>query len=172
MCHLNFGKPFLHLLQMHATGFCSSSKFIWNKKQVPTSWHLAKITAIFKKGDASECSNYRQISLLNTGYKLFAIMLLNKLKRAGVESLVCGSQFWFRSGVSSSDALFLAHRFIDKATAQRDGKLVMLALDWATAFDSISPSALMGAVHRLGILQHSIDMIHAIYSSRMFCVHD
>ena len=109
---------------------------------------------------------------MNTRYKLFAIILLNRLKGAGVESLICSSQFGFRSGVSTSDALFLARRFIDKATAQRDGKLAMLALDWAKAFDSISPAALMHALHRFGIPQHFVDMIHAIYSSRMFFVHD
>ena len=147
-------------------------KSVWDKKQIPMSWHLAKITAIFKKGDASECSNYRQISLFNTGYKLFAIILLNRLKGAGVESLICSSQFGFRSGVSTSDVLFLARCFIDKATAQRYGKLVMLALYWAKACDSISPAILIHALHRFGTPQHFVDIIHAIYSSRMFFVHD
>ena len=113
---------------MHAIGFCHSSNplEIKNKYQ-----RLGTSRFFFKKGDASELSNYRPISLVNTGYKLFAIVLLNRLKGAGVESLICRSQFGFRSGGSTSDALFLARRFKDKAIAQRDGKLVMLALNWA-----------------------------------------
>ena len=109
---------------------------------------------------------------MNTGYKLSAIILLNRLKGAAIKSLTCRSQFGFKSGVSTSDAVFLARRFINKATAQRDGKLALLALDWAKAFDSISPAALICALHKFGIPQHFIDMIHAIYSSRMFFVYD
>ena len=66
---------------------------ICERKQVPTSWHLARITAIFKYGDASQCSNYRPISFLKTRYKLFAAILINKLKLAGIESLLCAAQF-------------------------------------------------------------------------------
>ena len=44
-------------------------EIIWSNKQVPDSWHLAKVSAIFKKGDQSQCSNFRPISLLSTGYK-------------------------------------------------------------------------------------------------------
>ena len=86
--------------------------------------------------------------------------------------MICKSHFGCRSGVSTSDALFLARRFINKATAQRVGKLVMLAPDVAKAFDSISPSALIRTLHRFNISQHFIVMIHAIYCSRMFFVHD
>ena len=83
---------------------------IWDQKIVPASWHIARITAIFKKGDASECSNYRPISLLNSGYKLFASIFLSRLKIAGIESLISNTQFGFKSSVSTSDALFLARR--------------------------------------------------------------
>ena len=48
----------------------------------------------------------------------------------------------------------------------------MLALDLADVFDGISSAAWMRALHRLNIAQHFIDMIHAIYFSRMFFVHD
>ena len=55
------------------------SKF-WTDGNVPTDWHEAVVTAIFEKGDASKCEKYRPISLLPVGYKIFASILLQRLK--------------------------------------------------------------------------------------------
>ena len=38
---------------------------------------------LFKKGDPAECENYRPISISSIGYKLFAAILLQRLKQAG-----------------------------------------------------------------------------------------
>ena len=54
----------------------------------------------------------------------------------------------------------------------RDGKAVFLALDWARAFDSISPDALVRALKRFGIPDDFVSMIQAIYSDRRFCVNE
>ena len=48
----------------------------WKEGSVPTSWHEATVAAIFKKGDPACCENYRPISLLAVGYKIFAAILL------------------------------------------------------------------------------------------------
>ena len=103
---------------------------IWAKHEVPHAWHIARIVTIFKKGDASECANYRLIALLNSSYKLFASILLNRLRRAQVGDSLSSTQFGFRQGTSMNNALFMARRFIGKALAKKDWKLVALALDW------------------------------------------
>jgi hypothetical protein len=97
------------------------------------------VTAIFKKGDTASCENYRPISLLAIGYKLFAIILLQRLKLAGAEMRIWQTQFGFRSNRGTTDALFLTRRLLDATWAKKDGKLMLLALDWAKAFDSVSP---------------------------------
>lgn len=43
---------------------------IWNR-EFPISWDEASIISIPKKGDPTECDNYRSISLINNGIKLF-----------------------------------------------------------------------------------------------------
>ena len=48
----------------------------------------------------------------------------------------------------------------------------MLALDWAKAFDSVSPKALATALVRFGIPGDFVDMVRAIYSQRRFVVRD
>ena len=103
---------------------------------------MARVTAIFKKGDSAQCANYRPISLLNLGYKVFAALVLNRLKDGNVDEYIWPTQFGFKTGCGTAEALFLARRVIDRAWMVNSGETVMLALDWAKAFDSISPAAL------------------------------
>ena len=42
--------------------------------------------ALFKKVDLGGCSNDRPISVINVGYKLYAHILLGRLKDTGAES--------------------------------------------------------------------------------------
>jgi hypothetical protein len=45
---------------------------IWNKKELPEEWKESVIVPIYKKGDKTDCSNYRGISLLSTTYKILS----------------------------------------------------------------------------------------------------
>ena len=127
---------------------------------------------IFKKTDPSEADNYRPISLLSIGYKLFAIIMLNRLRQAGAEERLWASQFGFRRGRGTYDVLFMARRIIEDIWSKKDGHATFLALDWAKAFDSISPIALQLALERFGCPPEFIEMVAAIYSDRKFNVAD
>jgi len=48
--------------------------------------------------------------------------------------------------------------------------VVVLALDWAKAFDSISPDGLLDSLRRFGLPDHFVEMIGEIYSHRQFFV--
>jgi len=43
---------------------------IWNKEELPQQWKESIIVPVYKKGDKTEYSNYRGISLLPTTYKM------------------------------------------------------------------------------------------------------
>ena len=90
--------------------FCNK---IWTSEVIPTDWHRAKVACLFKKGDPACPDNYRPISLLQIGYKIFSSMLLYRLKCAGVEQKIWQTQFGFRSGCGTSDAVFICRRLIE-----------------------------------------------------------
>jgi len=144
----------------------------WESKGVPAEWHEAFVTVIYKKGAIDQCENYRPISLLNIGYKTFAALMLARLVEAGAEERLSSAQFGFRSKCFTVDAVFVLLRRLDTAIAQRNGKLVVLALDWQKAFDSIDPDAMIAALRRFGLPNHVLEMIRAIYSDRHFRVRD
>ena len=49
----------------------------WEEGSVPQAWNDASIVTIYKKGDRTDCGNYRGISLLSIAGKIFARILLN-----------------------------------------------------------------------------------------------
>ena len=51
---------------------------IWNKEEVPEEWKESTIVPICKKGDKTDCNNYRGISLLQTTYKILSNILLSR----------------------------------------------------------------------------------------------
>lgn len=150
----------------------ASCQKCWADGAVPTKWHEALVIEVFKKGDTSQCDNYRPISLLQIRYKLFATILLQRLKDAAAKDRIWKTQFGFKSKCGTRDALFLARRMIEQAWEQKEGKLILLALDWAKAFDSISPDALVSALARFGVPIHMLRVIRAIYDNRVFQVRD
>jgi len=48
---------------------------IW-KKKLPEEWKESIIVPIHKKGDKTDCNNYRGVSLLPTTYKILSNILL------------------------------------------------------------------------------------------------
>jgi hypothetical protein len=51
-------------------------KLIWNEEELPHQWKESIVVPIHKKGDKTDCSNYRGISLLSTSYKILSNILL------------------------------------------------------------------------------------------------
>ena len=52
---------------------------IWNKEELPEEWKESIVVPIYKKGDKTDCNNYRGISLLPTMYKTLSNILLSSL---------------------------------------------------------------------------------------------
>jgi hypothetical protein len=57
---------------------------MWKKKELPEEWKESIIVSIYKKGDKTDCSNYRDISNLATKYEILYIFL-SRLTQYGKE---------------------------------------------------------------------------------------
>ena len=74
-----------------------------NQGKFPTILKIAKVIPIHKRGDKSECDNYRPISLISNIIKLVEkIALYSFLKK---EQLLFEGQFGFRNNQSTTDTL-------------------------------------------------------------------
>ena len=59
--------------------FSRLHQLITNTWEIGSAWKDASIVTIYKKGDRTDCGNYRGISLLFIAGKIFARILLNRL---------------------------------------------------------------------------------------------
>ena len=126
--------------------------------------------ALFKAGNTALPANYKPISLLAVGYKVVAGLLLDRLRSGGVEERLRTSQFGYRAGRSTQDAIFMAKRIVETCLSQQDNQLSMVFLDWSRAFDKILPEAMLQALHRFGLPKEILEMVAAIYATRTFCI--
>jgi hypothetical protein len=48
---------------------------VWNKEKLADQWKESIIVPIHKRGDKTDCNNFRGISLLSTSYKILSHIL-------------------------------------------------------------------------------------------------
>ena len=76
-------------------------------------WKESIIVPIYKKGDKSDCSNYRGISLLPTTYKILSNILLSRLTPY-VEEIIEDHQGGLRRNRSTTDHIFCIRQILEK----------------------------------------------------------
>jgi hypothetical protein len=53
--------------------------YIWNKEELPDHWKEYIIVPVHKKGDKTDCRNFRGVSRLSTSYDILSNILLSRL---------------------------------------------------------------------------------------------
>ena len=86
----------------------------WLSKKAPKELFLARVVPIFKKGDTDNAANYRPISLLSSIYKVYMIMIRQRMQNA-IESHLSNTQYGFRPQRSTSHAIYVIRRIQDFA---------------------------------------------------------
>ena len=109
---------------------------------VPQPWKDASIVTIYKKGDRTNCGNYRGISLLSIAGKIFARIVLNRLSTHITPEVVPEIQCGFIGNRSTVDMIFCLRQLQEKCIEQ-DRPLYMVFVDFSKAFDTVGRTGLL-----------------------------
>ena len=140
----------------------------YSKGEIPLTWTVAKVICIFKKGNAHLPVNYRPISLLESIYKLYAKMILNRIQPQ-VDQVLRKTQFGFRKNRSTSDPIHIVRRAQDLFKSKAS-PLHLFFIDWRQAFDKVLHPALRRSLISVGIPIKIVDAIMSMYKKPLFFV--
>jgi sorting nexin-29 len=112
----------------------------WRERSIPEEWGQARVKSLFKKGKRDDCSNYRGISILNSGYNIYAKIITQRLKTIS-EAILLEEQSGFRRGRSCIDNVFTLKQTVEK---RREFNLEthIAFLDLGKAFDRVNRNQL------------------------------
>ena len=98
-------------------------------------WKESTIVPIYMKGDKTDCSNYRGISLLPTTYKILFNILLSRLTPYAQE-IIGDHQCGFQRSRSTTDHIFCICQGLEKKWEYNEAVL-QLFIDFKKAYDSV-----------------------------------
>jgi len=122
---------------------------IWNKEELPGEWKESIIVSIHKKGDKTDCNNYRGISLLPTTYKILSNILLSRLIPYE-EEVIGDHQCGFRCNRSTTDHIFCIRQILEKKWEYNEA-VHQLFIDFKKAYDSVRREVLYNILIEFGI---------------------
>ena len=114
----------------------------WERGVLPQDRKDAVIVSLYKnKGEKSDCSNYRGITLLSIAGKVLARILLNRLIPSIIEDFTPESQCGFRANRGTTDMIFVLRQIQEKCREQNLG-LYVAFIDLTKTFDTVSRDGL------------------------------
>jgi hypothetical protein len=143
--------------------------FVWNKEELPQQWKESIIVPIYKKGDKTDCNNYRGMSLLSTAYKILSNILLARLTPY-VNEIIWDHQCGFRCNRSTTDQIFYIRQILDKKW-EYNGTVHQLFIDFKKAYDSIKREVLYNILLESGIPKKLVRLIKMCLNETYSKVH-
>ena len=133
---------------------------------VPQAWKDANIVTIYKKGDRTECCNYRGISVISAAGKIFAWILLNRLSSHITPQMVPETQCGFRSNRSTVDMIFCIRQHQEKCIEQ-DRPLYIVFVDFTKEFNTVGRTGLWQLLRKYGCPEKFTSMIESLHTGMM-----
>lgn len=133
----------------------------WDEETIPEQWGRSILIPIPKKGDLTQCSNYRTISLINHTGKVLLMVLLNRLKHH-LEPYLSEEQAGFRKDRSTVQQILILRLLAEKA--KRSGtKIYNCFVDFQKAFDTIKHKIIWMVLKSYGVDNKVITLLQQIY---------
>lgn len=134
---------------------------IWATGVVPDAWKEGIIIKLPKKGDLSQCENWRGITILNTRMKVLAIILHDRVF-SKIDGQMREEQAGFRGGRNCLDHIMAVRSLFEQATEHRS-PLYAVFIDFKRAFDTVHHSAIWRAMEEAGVHPKDIQITAAMY---------
>jgi hypothetical protein len=132
-------------------------KLIWNNEELPLQWKESTMVPTHKKGDQTDCSNYRGISLLSTSYKILSNTLLARLTPYADE-IMGDHQCEFQRNRSTTDQIFCIRQILEKKR-ELNGTVHQQFIDFKKAYDSVRREVLYNILIEIGIPRKLVGII-------------
>jgi sorting nexin-29 len=124
---------------------------------LPQQWKESIIVPIYKKGDKTDCNNYRGISLLSTAYKILSNILLARLTPY-VNEIIGNHQCGFHCNRSTTDQIFYIQQILEKKW-EYNGTVHQLFINFMKAYDSVKREVLHNILLEFGIPKKLVRLI-------------
>ena len=154
----------LHLLSLINTW--------WKDRKAPQELFFARVVPIYiyKKGDADVAANYRPISLLNSAYKIYMMMIRSRMQTA-ISHQIAKTQYGCRTAMPTAHVIYVVRRVQDYAEST-SSSLSLALLDWEMAFDKVQHDKLILSLNRFGFDVQYLDVTRDCYRKPEFYVKD
>ncbi len=162
----------LKLDELHPI-FCIIMNNIYNSNITPKLWKESLLIPVFKKGNISDCNNYRGIALMSVFAKLFNRILLMRI-RSVLDSKLRINQNGFRPGRSTTQQILAMKRIIEICKTKKDKNLVAVFIDFSKAFDSVKWNYIKSILISYNIPIKLVNAIMSIYdgATAKVCTND
>ena len=143
---------------------------IWRRGKVPQQWKDAVITVLHKKGDKTECGNYRGISLVSHAGKVLLKVVARRLSAyCEAKGLLPEEQCGFRPDRSTTDMIFVVRR-LQEVGRKAEVPLHMCFIDLQKAYDIVDRTLLWQVLTRIGVPPQMMAVIPQFYDGMRVCV--
>ena len=143
---------------------------IWREGKVPQQWKDAVNTILHRKGDKTECENYRGISLVSHAGKVLLKVVVRRLSAyCGAKGLLPEEQCGFRPDCSATDMMFVVRR-LQEIGWKAGVSLFMCFIDLQKAYDTVDRTLLWQVLTRIGVPSQMIAAIRQFHDRMRACV--
>ena len=143
---------------------------IWEEERISEDWCKGLIVKLPKKGDLTNCGNWRGITLMPTAAKVMGKVIIKRISR-GVDKKLRKEQAGFRSGRSTIEQIFVLRNIIEQSV-KWNASLYICFIDYEKAFDSVHRETLWMIMSSYGIPPKLVRMIQAMYKGSKCAVID
>ena len=151
--------------------YCKLFNKILDSGHLPQIWLEGSIIPIYKnKGERSDTSNYRPITILSCLGKLFTAVLNQRLTTfLDMNDILDENQAGFRHGYACSDHIFTLHALIEILKKQKK-KVYCAFIDFSQAFDKVWRNGLWYKLMQNSINGKFFRLINNMYNNIKSCV--